>query len=101
MRLNRTLERASAVLPVSREEFTKVAVVIALHLHVENFSVGLSRVDDEGVSEQVDNVLADVVELILKLGAVPLNEVDVLASFVFFLVLNGNNSSPSYAAGSY
>jgi hypothetical protein len=89
-----------AVLPVTGEEFAKVAVVIALHFHVKNFRIGLGRVDDKGVSKKVDNVLADVVELIFKFSAVPLDQINVLTSLVFFLVLNSNNGSPGHTAGS-
>ena len=63
-------------------ELGEVAVVVRLHLQVEDFWLRLeTRPDDERPLQQFKNVIADLVELILDLGFVGLDKVRVFAAF--------------------
>lgn len=81
-------------LRLARGELAEIAVVVAPHLHVENFGLLVSRAGNKHVLEHVEDVLADSVQLSLDLLAVALDEFDVLAAFEFFAVLDGGDRSP-------
>ena len=80
---------------VPAKELAQVPEVVAPHLHVEHLGVSLSGVGNQVVLEQAQHGPADLVQLVLNLLAVPLDQVEVLAAFVFFFVLNGRNGAPS------
>lgn len=61
---------------VPREELAEVAEVVALHLHEEDLGLGVLRVGDEGVIEEAEHIVANVLQLLLNLGAVALDQVD-------------------------
>ena len=61
----------------STGKLTEISVVIAAHLHVEHSFFIISRVDNEGVFEETEHVLADIVEFFLNLFAVQFDQFQV------------------------
>ena len=88
-------------LPVSWEEFTKISVVVALHFHIKNFCVSLRRIDNERIAKKIDDILTNLIEFIFEFFTIPLDQVNILATFVFFLVLDSNDGAPGNATGAY
>mmetsp|Transcript_26633 Transcript_26633/g.75183 ORF Transcript_26633/g.75183 Transcript_26633/m.75183 type:complete len:235 (+) Transcript_26633:111-815(+) len=64
-----------AVVGAAEGELGQVAVVVALHLQVEDLRLGLLRIRHEGVRQDADDVVARGVQLVLHLEAVVLDEV--------------------------
>ena len=81
-------------------EFGEVAVVIALHLEVEDLGLGGGGGGDEMRVEEAEDAGADVGELGLDLGAVVADEDDVVVVLAgLLLLLDGGDDAPCGAEG--
>ncbi|KAF1747349.1 hypothetical protein GCK72_023811 [Caenorhabditis remanei] len=85
--------RGPEVSVVSGSDLSEITVVVSLHLEVEHLGLSSSSLWDEELVEQVENVLADVAELLLDLLAVFLSHLLLLLRSLG-LLLNGRDDSP-------
>lgn len=80
---------------IAAVELAEVSVVVAQHLHVEHFRIGCHRcVWNQGLLEQMNHILAQLIQLELNLLSVPVDQVKVLAAFVLLLVLDRTDCAP-------
>lgn len=76
-------------------ELSKIAMVIALHLEVEDLGVAGEGGRDEPRVEQLENAIADVGELGLDLGSVVADHGDVVVvAAALLLLLDGGDDAP-------
>ena len=102
MRLHAIVKPRFCELLVAAVELAEVSVVVAQHLHVEHFRVGRHRcVRNQSLLEQVDHILAKLIKFELNLLSVPVDQVKVLAAFVFFLVLDRTDCAPGSSPRAY
>mmetsp|Transcript_75886 Transcript_75886/g.234952 ORF Transcript_75886/g.234952 Transcript_75886/m.234952 type:complete len:304 (+) Transcript_75886:73-984(+) len=76
----------------------EVAVVVALHLQVEDLGLVVGRLRDEFGAEQLQHVLALAVELLLDAHAVAADELHGLGAPLGLPVLHGVHRAPSRPA---
>ena len=86
-----------AHLHVYRGELAKVTVVVALHFHVKDLGVDHLAVGDQHVTQQVQHVLADALQLRLNHFSVLVDQLDVTAALVRLSVLDGAHCAPGCA----
>ncbi len=86
---------------VAGTEFAQISIVITLHLEEEDFGLGVLGILDQHVVQQVDHVIADVLQLLLDLRTVTLDDVDVARALQLLLVLNGRNSAPGCTSSTH
>ncbi|GER34467.1 D-lactate dehydrogenase, partial [Striga asiatica] len=81
-------------------ELRQIAVVVALHLQVEDLGISTGCRSDELRVEEVENAVADGGELGLDLGSVAFDGRDVsVVAAALLLLLNGGDYPPGGAAG--
>ena len=83
---------------VTRGELAQVAVVVTTHFHVEDLSLSNLTVRDEYISKQIENVLADSIQLSFDHTSVLVDELDVTAALIRLTVLNGAHGTPGCAS---
>lgn len=72
----------------------------SLHLVVENLGLASGGIGNEALVKDIEDILADLLELGLNLLAVLLNGRDVLVgAFGLLLLLNGGDDAPRRTAG--
>ena len=86
---------------VTRGELAQVAVVVTTHFHVEDLGLSNLTVRDEYISKQIENVLADSIQLSFDHTSVLVDELDVTAALIRLTVLNGAHGTPSCASATY
>ena len=80
--------------------FGDVSVVVSLHLVVEDQGLSVGSLGDELAVDEVEDLIAELVEFSLNLGLVGSEETDVLGALLFFLLLDGGECSPGSSSGS-
>lgn len=71
-----------------------------IHLVIEDFGLASLRVGDQALIEDVENILADLLELRLDLGAVIANDGNVLfRALALFLLFNRRDDAPRRTTG--
>ena len=74
--------------------FGDVTVIISLHLVVEDNSFGSWGLGEELVVDEIQDLVAEFVELAFNFSLVGPEEPDILGPLLFLLLLNGGKCAP-------
>ena len=79
----------------SSSVFRLISVIISFHFRIENLSFRIGGAGNELSVNEVEDLVAEFVELSLYFCLIVSQQSNIFGTFLFFFLLNGTESSPS------